>query len=122
MLTRSENKEIYKDTVVAELYNEEKQGKEAKMRIIENTSASNSNYAELYSEQKQRIRSSIVFPVFSSRKSILGAIVVHCDKENFFKKKDEKYWHELMNLFAIYIAKEKLILDMANDHLIDKSF
>jgi len=81
------------------------------IRIIENTCDSKYNYNELYDKQKNRIKSSIIYPVLSPKNELLGTIVVHCDKNGFFKNEKEKFWIELLEIFSKRIAIEKMKMD-----------
>lgn len=111
MLSRKENPNLYSETETAKLYKEYHSGKKPQMKLIEDTKAENSNYQEVYEGQRERIRSTIIFPVFSHRNELLGTIVVHCDKENFFKETQHRFWEELMEIFSVDIGYFKLILD-----------
>lgn len=111
MLSRGKDPSLYNGTETAKLYDEYHSGKKPQMRIIEDTNAENSNYQEVYEGQRKRIRSTIIFPVFSHRNELLGTIVVHCDKENFFRKTQYRFWEELMEIFSVDIGYFKLILD-----------
>ena len=104
---RKNNPKIYNNTITAFLYREERPS----VRIIEDTSDPQSGYKELYSNQQDRIRSSIVFPVLSNENLLLGTLVVHGDKKGFFKKEKTKFWTEVLEIFAKRIAHEKLYLD-----------
>jgi GAF domain-containing protein len=98
---------IYDTTVTADLYRAAAT-RQPSTRIIATTT---NDYSELYPGQKDRIRSSIVHPVLSGRNVLLGTLVVHCDSENFFRSSDEKYWRDLLEIFAKRIALEKTRLD-----------
>jgi len=116
MHNRKDNMKIYNNTETAAVYREADGNKEPQMRIIEDTDKAE-QYAELYSGQKHRIKSSIIFPVLSPDKHLLGTIVAHCDKANFFRKSKSRYWREYMEIFSAPIGKEKLILDIINKYL-----
>ena len=107
MSLREGKPDIYDNTVTADIYRETK----PHMHIIENTNSSVDEYKELYPEQKSRIKSSIVFPVLSPQNKILATVVVHCDKDNFFKKNDFKFWNNLIEIFSKYIGLEKIKID-----------
>ncbi len=116
MLLRKENHYIYNDTVTAEIYRDVR----PKPRIIENT-ADNNNYKEIYSGQKSRIQSSIIYPVLSDTNELLGTLVVHCNLARFFKERDVKYWCELLEIFSKRIAIEKVQLDRLYADLNEKT-
>jgi hypothetical protein len=106
MLLRPENPELYNHTVTAQIY----ESKKPTMVIVENTL--NETYNEVYEGQKQRIKSSIVYPVLSDTNELLGTIVVHCDKERFFKKNQGEIWGDIMEVYAKKIALEKVKMDV----------
>ena len=104
---RNSNPTIYANTVTAELYLAARP--EA---VIISDAAGDSRYHEIYPGQKQRIRSSIVYPVLSDNNVLLGTLVVHCDSPGFFKSDDKIYWAVLLEIYAKRIAYQKLCLDI----------
>lgn len=107
---QAKRRDIYDTTVTADLYRAAAT-RQPSTRIISTT---NRDYSELYPGQKDRIRSSIVHPVLSGHNVMLGALVVHCDQESFFRRADEKYWRDLLEIFATRVALEKTRLDWLN--------
>ena len=107
MELRADNPEIYDSTITAAVYRQIRPA----IQIIENTSGESALYEELYVGQRKRIASSIVYPILSDKNLLLGTLVVHCDKKNFFLKDKEKYWIRLLEIFAKRIAAEKIRLD-----------
>jgi GAF domain-containing protein len=112
LLARRSNPKLYDSTVTAELYRDEEIGR-ASPRIIEDTADPVYRYQAVYPNQKERIKSSIIWPILSDETRLLGTLVVHCDKPNFFLQKDERYWSQILSVFARRIALEKLRLDMS---------
>lgn len=112
MVLRRERADIYDATVTAAIYREARPS----VRIIEDTGEARYDYQELYPNQTRRIQSSIVFPVFSDANELLGTLVVHCDHRRFFRWEDEKYWCDLLEIFAKRIALIKRRLDIV-EHL-----
>lgn len=110
MRERGHNREVYDSTVTAQVY----RSKNCNTIITEDTSVP--EYSELYSGQKDRIRSSIVFPVRSTENALLGTLVVHCDRGRFFRQLDRKYWEDLLELFSKRLVLEKLLLDKVCSH------
>lgn len=74
--------------------------------IIEDTSEPAKNYQHLYEGQKERIRSSVLHPILSSKNEHLGVLVLHCERAGFFRDKDRWYWRELLSVFSAPIALE----------------
>ena len=116
MKERLGNKEKYADTVTAQIYNSQT----PKMRIISDTNNQKVDYKEIYPGQKNRIRSSIIFPVLDDENNMLGALVAHCNKKDFFLEHDKIFWEELLDIYAIRIALEKAKLDYYSDETIQK--
>ncbi|MGZ5230371.1 MAG: GAF domain-containing protein, partial [Burkholderiales bacterium] len=112
MLIRDSQPEIYERTKTAELYRLDNPA----MLIVSDTTIDPS-YAELYSGQKTRIKSSIIFPVLSNQNRLLGTLVVHCDKRGFFVADRGKFWSDLMEIFAKRIAHEVLAIE-AMQHVV----
>ena len=112
---RDRNPHTYDRSVTADIYREAERGKPL-TRIVENTDEPGEAYAELYPGQKERIKSSIVYPVLSTNSELLGTLVVHCNEAHFFKKSDSRFWLELLDTFAHSIALEKLRFDYQHAH------
>ena len=108
MLLKAKTPNIYDTTVTSVIYHEVRPS----MHVIEDTAKRETDYHELYPEQKRRIRSSIVYPVLSDRNELLGTLVVHCDKANFFKHQHEKYWTDMLEIFAKRLAIAKAKMDV----------
>lgn len=107
MILRQQHPDIYEGTVTAAIY----RAPRPSLQIIEDTASPEGLYQELYPDQIKRIRSSIVYPVLSNSNDLLGTLVVHCDKTGFFHHGDEKYWTDLLEVFAKRLALVKLKLD-----------
>ena len=108
MRFRSDNVGIYDNTVTAEMFRSDRPG----MRIVEDTSQPSEEYRELYAGQLQRIKSSIVYPVLDDRNELLGTLVVHCNKRNFFRCGERIFWGELLERYAVQLAFEKSRFDL----------
>lgn len=106
MQVRASNPKAYENTVTAEVY----RTPQPDMRIVEDTST---GYAELYPRQKNRIKSSVVCPVLSADFDLLGTLVLHCDRSQFFTEAERKFWRMFCEIFVKRIALEKLLLDQA---------
>ena len=120
MLLREEKPDIYENTETAKVY----KMKHPVMVLIENTSSEGEKYNELYQDQKQRIKSSVILPVLSHKNEILGTLVVHCDKEGFFEMNRYQFWNELLDMFAVELGYNKIFLDylVSNQQELSKPF
>jgi GAF domain-containing protein len=107
MVLRRQKPTIYDTTETAAIYRADR----PTVRVVENTKAVKT-YAELYPGETDRIRSSVIYPVLSESNELLGTLVVHCDKPGFFTAAKEKYWCDLMEVFAKRIALHKRKLDI----------
>ncbi len=90
MQQRPEDPMRYERSITADIYRAEM----PEMRLISDTSDPQANYAEIYPDQRQRIRSSVVYPILSSEYELLGTLVLHCDKAGFFLEEDRKFWRD----------------------------
>ncbi|MCF1458698.1 MAG: hypothetical protein LPH21_14450 [Shewanella sp.] len=108
MILRKNNNKIYSKTVTAKVYDLDSPS----MVIISDTADSSYEYKELYEEQKDRIKSSIIYPILSNRNNLLGTLVVHCDETNFFNKDNSKYWSDLLEVFSKKIAYEVVKINL----------
>ena len=106
MLHRTNNPKIFANTETDKIYKMDR----PVMVLVEDTSA-NVEYVETYSNQKARIKSSVILPVLSHENVVLGTLVVHCDKAGFFKKEMYNFWNELLEMFSVEIGYQKLLLD-----------
>lgn len=106
---RKEDPDIYADSMTAMVYKSDR----PEMRVIEDTVRPNEHYSELYPGQKERIKSSIIYPVLDEDNKLLGTLVVHCDRQGFFRAADRTHWRELLEVFARRLALEKVRIDIA---------
>lgn len=111
MVLRKEKPTIYENTVSANIYRETRPN----VKIIEDTANQKFGYQVLYPTQLDRIKSSIISPIFSDTNELLGTLVIHCDKTNFFSYKKVKYWTNLLEIFAKRLAFEKAKLDLIDN-------
>lgn len=107
MVLRKENPDIYSSTVTAHVY----EMASPRIVIVEDTASPETQYQELYPNQTDRIKSSIIYPVFSNRNRLLGTVVVHCDKSKFFALEKKKYWSDLLEVFTKKIAYEVIKIE-----------
>ncbi|WP_083969058.1 GAF domain-containing protein [Hyalangium minutum] len=103
---REKNPALYENTVAAKSYTEPR----PTMKIIPDTMA-DPHYVDLYPGQKERIRSSLAFPILSDLNKVLGVLVVHCNQPKFFMESDRGFWTELLEIFGKRLALEKARLD-----------
>lgn len=102
-----DNQRVYEKTETAKIY----ENNSTCMTLISNTSDGKSGYVFLHENQENRIKSTIISPVLSNNSLVIGTIVVNSDQKNFFKEIDRKFWDDLISVFSVEIAKEKVILD-----------
>jgi hypothetical protein len=102
---------FYDDTETARLYSDPN----LSARYIESTDET--EYKELYTGQKQRIKSSVIYPVADDRYTLLGTLVVHCDKVGFFKSEAQKFWGELLEPYTKRLALARALALRLRDDL-----
>jgi hypothetical protein len=101
--------EIYSGTETAKLYEDINRS----IRVVERTTGS--DYKELYPGQKSRIRSSIIYPVLDDVYTLWGTLVVHCDKDGFFKGDSVKFWKELFEPYTKRLALARIAADKLSE-------
>jgi len=106
---RATNKFQYSKTFAAEVYRDNRR----ELIIIEDTSAPASRFQEVYTGQRDRIKSMLVSPVLDHNNNVLGVLVVHVEKCGFFMEGERRFWASLLDIFGKRIALEKLRLDQA---------
>jgi hypothetical protein len=116
MLDRPGNPSRYDQSLTAEVY---KDGL-PEMRLVSDTSDPKARYVQLYAGQTERIKSTIVYPVLSYDNRILGTLVVHCNRKNFFSPDDAKFWREIFEGFTRRLALEKTRIDVLMSPVFEK--
>ena len=109
LLLREKASDIYDCTITAQIYRETR----PEIHIVEDTFKD--LYAEVYPGQRDRIKSSVVFPVLSDRNELLGTIVVHCNRSGFFRNAEAEFWRKLLEIYAKRIAYEKVSVDLFSE-------
>ena len=106
LLMRANNPDIYDATVTADIYREARPD----MHVVENTTKE--PYVEVYPGQRDRIKSSVIYPVLSDSNELLGTIVIHCNQAGLFRRSEVAFWRKLLEIYAKRIAYEKSYLDL----------
>lgn len=101
--------DIYDRSVTAEVYAESRPSP----RLVSSTTRAGNRYQQLYPDEKDWIRSTIIYPVLSLSTDLVGTLVASCDREHYFRDEDYAIWCELLEPFAMRIALEKQRLDHA---------
>jgi hypothetical protein len=112
--TRTGRPDAYDQTVTADIYRES-ESKRPEPRLIPDTSVPGS-YHHLYPSQKQRIKSTIAYPILSSRSNLLATLVVSADQPNLFTHEDERFWRTVLSFYERRIGLELLRLTDAVHH------
>ena len=102
---RATDPTIYSETETAKLYADENRT----VRVISSTT--DVDYRELYPGQKTRIQSSIIYPVVDDAFTLVGTLVVHCDRTKFFSIADIKTWRELLEPYTKRLALARVAAD-----------
>jgi hypothetical protein len=109
MLERPGNPHKYDETVTGDVYSDHRH----EPQFVEDTRDEEwSGRYNLYPEQRLAILSALVWPVLAADYTMLGTLVMHCDRARFFLKKDRKFWGQFCEIFSKRIALAKLQLDM----------
>lgn len=107
---RKTNKRIYEGSITADIYRESLT-RRPRPRMFESTQTAGDAYQELYEGEKDRLRSTIIYPILGIQTDLVGTLVAHCDREGFFRNDDREFWFDLLEPFAARIALEKRRLD-----------
>ena len=100
----------YSKTITAKIYQSyEKNASEPEMYICENTET-DEQFQETSDNQKQRIKSMIVYPI-KYNTQLVGTLVLQCNVPNFFKKDKKDLWKLVLDVYAICLGEEKNALD-----------
>ena len=68
----------------------------------------------------EKIKSIAVLPVVSSDNKLLGTLVVCTNMTSFFKKKDGRFWYELLDIYSAELGYHFVALDYYISHGKDK--
>lgn len=121
MIKREENPNIYDKSETAELYKKYEKDPSSALGIqIEEDCSDTKKFVSLYEGQLEKIKSIAVLPVLSSDNKLLGTLVVCANMASFFKKKDSKFWHELLEIYSVELGYHFLALDYYISHGKDK--
>jgi hypothetical protein len=108
---RVHDSSIYDRTEAADLYREAA-SRRPEPRLIADTS-NNVHYEHLYPRQRQRIASTLVYPVLSASSVLLGVLVATADRRLLFETRDELFWFSLFEVYSNRLALDKARLDEA---------
>lgn len=101
--------DLYDQSVTAEVY----AARRPSPRLIPSTTRAGNRYQQLYPDEKDWIRSTIIYPVLSLSTDLVGTLVASCDREDYFRQDDLGFWCELLEPFAMRIVLERQRLDHA---------
>jgi hypothetical protein len=107
LASRKSNSTFYAGTETHMLY----QDHNRTPRFVSTTDTQ--SYKELYTGQKTRIKSSVIWPVVDDEFALRGTLVVHCDREGFFSNASEKLWREALEPYTKRLALARVLADRA---------
>ena len=102
---RKYDSKVYAGTESDKVYQDENRSP----RFVKSTTSP--DYKEIYPGQKNRIKSSVIYPVVDDQFTLQGTLVVHCDSENFFGKELEKFWREMLEPYTKRLALARIAAD-----------
>ena len=117
MEQRKTNPCIYDKSETAELYKlyEDNPIDALSIHIVEDCSDPK-QFERLYEGQRETIKSIAVLPVLSYNNELLGTLVVCVNKTSFFREKDHRFWHELLEVYSVELGYHFLVLDFCINH------
>lgn len=113
LAARENDPSVYSDTEAARMYREAERNRVGD-RLIANTGKPGSNYEFLNQSETDRIRSTVLHPVYDPDSELIGVIVAHTNRPNVFRPEDGDFWTALLRLVEPHVAR-RIILARAED-------
>ena len=104
---------VYNDTEAARMYREAAGGRVG-TRLIADTGRPDSDYEFLNQSENERIRSTVLHPVYDPGSELIGVIVAHTNRSNVFRPEDKDFWTALLRLVEPHVAR-RIILARTED-------
>jgi len=95
---------IYADTEASRLYQDDADGSRVSCVAIAQTERPASNYHFVSQNERSRIRSTVLKPVYSLGSQLLGFVVAHANQPEVFAEDDEDFWDELLEPLAAEVG------------------
>jgi hypothetical protein len=103
---------VYNDTEAARMYRSAEQGRVGP-RIIPDTTASGSDYHFLNASETERIRSTVLHPVYDPASQLIGVVVAHTNRPDIFRSEDIDFWSGLFRLVEPHVARRIILAQQA---------
>jgi hypothetical protein len=105
---RENDPSVYSDTEAARMYREAERGRVG-ARLIADTVRPGSDYEFLNQSETERIRSTVLHPVYDPNSELIGVIVAHTNRPNIFRPEDRDFWTALLRLVEPHVARRVIL-------------
>jgi hypothetical protein len=113
LANRENDPTVYNETEAARMYREAECGRVG-TRLIADTLRPGSDYEFLNQSETERIRSTVLHPVYDPNSELIGVIVAHTNRPNVFRPEDKDFWSALLRLVEPHVAR-RIILARTED-------
>jgi hypothetical protein len=108
LANREADATVYNGTEAARMYGEAERGRVG-TRLIADTAKPGSDYEFLNQSENERIRSTVLHPVYDPSSELIGVIVAHTNHANVFRPEDEDFWTALLRLVEPHVARRIIL-------------
>jgi GAF domain-containing protein len=108
LAAREDDPTVYNETEAARMYRNAEQARVG-TRLIADTAAPRSDYEFLNQSESERIRSTVLHPVYDPNSELIGVIVAHTNRPNVFRPEDTDFWTALLRLVEPHIARRIIL-------------
>jgi hypothetical protein len=105
---RENDPTVYDETEAARMYRAAESGRVG-TRLIADTGQRESHYVFLNKTENDRIRSTVLHPVYDPRSELVGVIVAHTNRPNVFRPEDSDFWTALFRLVEPHVARRIIL-------------
>jgi GAF domain-containing protein len=105
---RENDPTVFNETEAARMYREADRGRVG-TQLIADTLRPGSDYEFLNQTESERIRSTVLHPVYDPNSELIGVIVAHTNRPNVFRPDDKDFWTALLRLVEPHVARRIIL-------------
>jgi hypothetical protein len=113
LANRENDPAVYDETEAARMYHKAERARVG-TQLIADTAGPHSDYEFLNESENDRIRSTVLHPVYDPSSELIGVIVAHTNRPNVFRPEDADFWTALLRLVEPHVAR-RIILARTED-------